>query len=399
MNPERNTSTLMSPLDNHANAANTLNEFLAPPRVNKELLHKAYPFWQSSVVHSHSAIVGQVVFPTMAAVQESASMKTSPEGVNNHRISRTLEKVPREFVSSVAGIFRLLQPLASINSNPTNVEYLQVHLTPSLKKKNLPVPAELLPDLEIRISLDNATRSTTIEYARLVRDHKLDCLMPKHTADLRIVRSSCVYSQSAGACDPRIQQFIQDSNLDIWGTDRLRTPTELAFEIPYHALRPHNMSSKEKKPDSMLVGYTCTGLEHHSQLLIPIGKPGEWSYLQYTSIEAGKLGGRRDELALTNLGEPWTTLTNNEAHISEPNTPSLIAKLNALINALEDHSYDADTLTKAFTYGVEREDTKQLDKPKSPEDIWPKARYRLTSSVAKNAKLDDRSMERRSTSR
>ena len=360
---ERGKSTSSNPLEN-AKALNTLNKFLAPPQQHHELPSEASPYWQPNIVHSDSVTLGHVVFSGPLAAKRSAPNRAKPEAVKDDQIMSRLNKIRRQFVSSIAGVFRLLQPLGSVTSNPAIAEYIQIHLTPSLGR--LPVPMEILPNLEIRIKLDNNTMTTSIEYVRLVHNKHLDFMLPQITVDLRFIRGSSVYWQTEGSCDPRIQQFIQNSNFNIWGTDRLRTPTELALEIPAHAMRPHKSLPGKKVPGATLVDYTFNSLEHRSELLIPIGKAGEWSHLTYTNIEAGKLGGRRDELTLTNPMESGTTLPSNEepnatARINSAknqNSATLLSKLNTLINALENQP-ENEYLAQAFTHGVEKERTKQ----------------------------------------
>ena len=361
---ERGKSTSTNPLDN-AKAVRTLNKFLASPQQHHESPWEASPYWQPNIVHTDSVTLGHVVFSGPLAVKRSAPNQAKTEAVRGDQIVGRLNNIRREFVSSNAGIFRLLQPLGSVTSNTTITEYVHIHLTPSLG--TLPVPMEVLPNLEIRIKLNNNTMTTSIEYVRLVHSRHLDFMLPQHTVDLRFIRGSSVYWQTEGPFDPRIQQFIQDSNFNIWGTDRLRTPTELALEIPVHATRPQKALLGEKLPGAMLVDYTFSSLEHRSELLIPIGKAGEWSNLTYTNIEAGKLGGRRDELTLINPMEVGTTLPGHEernpiAQLSiakNPNSATLLSKLNTLINAIENQPGN-EYLAEAFTYGVEKEKAQQV---------------------------------------
>ncbi len=361
---ERGKSTSLNLLDN-AKAVNTLNKFLAPPQQHHELPREASPYWQPDIVHSDSVTLGHVVFSGPLAAKRSAPNQAKTKAVTDDQIVGRLNRIRREFVSSIAGVFPLLEPLGSVTSNPAIAEYMQIHLTPSLG--TLPVPMEVLPNLEIRIKLNNDTRTTSIEYVRLVHSKHLDFMLPQNTVDLRFIRGSSVYWQTEGACDPRIQQFIQDSNFNIWGTDRLRTPTELALDIPAHAIRPHKELPGEKIPGTMLVDYTFSSLEHRSKLLIPIGKAGEWSNLTYTNIEAGKLGGRRDELTLTNPMESRATLTGHEetntaAQITVAkihNSATLLSRVDTLINGIENQP-EYEYLAEAFTYGVEKERTRQV---------------------------------------
>lgn len=349
---DRRTLTSPSPLDN-AKAVDTLNKFLAPPRQHHDSPSETNSHWQPNIVHSDSVTLGHLIFSRPSVGNLSAPIQTKTKAVKDDHLVGRPKKTRREFVSSIAGVFRLLQPLGSVMSNPTIAEYLQIHLTPSLG--TFPVPVEVLPNLEIRIRLSNDDMAASIEYVRLVHSKHLDFMLPRNTVDLRFIRSSSVYWQTEGACDTRIQQFIQESNFNIWGTERLRTPTELTLEIPAHALRPHKQLAGEKAPGAMSVDYTFNSLEHRSELLIPISETGEWSNLTYTNIEAGKLGGRRDELTLDNSMESHEVPSTNAKN---SNAATILSKVNTLINAIEnqpEHEYFA----KALTYGADKETTWQ----------------------------------------
>ena len=355
---ERGTSTSISPLDS-AKAVNTLKRFLAPPQRHHELPSDTSPYWQPNIVHSDSVTLGQLIFSEPLGAKRSAPNQVKPKAVKDDQVAHGPKKTRREFVSSIAGVFRLLRPLGSVTSNSAIAEYLQIHLTPSLGTSHVPV--EFLPNLEIQIKLSNDTMTASIEYVRLVHSKHLDFMLPQNTVDLRFNRASSVYWQTERPCDSRIQQFIQKSNFNIWGTERLRTPTELTLEIPAHALRTHKQLAGEKVPGAISVGYTFNSLEHRSELLIPLSETGEWSILTYTNIEAGKLGGRRDEFTLTNPMESETRLTahkGRKAVAKKPNAANILSKVETLINAIEtepEHEY----FSKALTYGAEEEKTQQ----------------------------------------
>lgn len=392
---ERGTSTSTNPLDS-AKAVNTLKRFLAPPQQHHEMPSDTSPYWQPNIVHSDSVTLGQLIFPEPLGAKRSAPNQAKSKAVKDDKVVHGLKKTRRELVSSIAGVFRLLRPLGSVMSNPAIAEYLQIHLTPSFG--TLPVPVEVLPNLEIRIKLSNNTMTASIEYVRLVHSKHLDFMLPQNTVDLRFNRGSSVYWQTERPCDPRIQQFIQKSNFNIWGTERLRTPTELTLEIPAHALRTHKQLAGGKVPGAMSVGYTFNSLEHRSELLIPLSETGEWSNLTYTNIEAGKLGGRRDELTLTNPMESETRLTAHKGRkplAKKPNAATILSKVETLINAIEtepEHEYFA----KALTYGAEEEEKTQQQGGAATRGVLERkfrARHldlpRRTLSVVREGGVDD----------
>lgn len=365
-------NTLASPLNYDQAAANSLTRFFAPPEEEHEVEGRNSPYWQSQVSHLDSAVLGQVLFPTAAAEQKAASIQAKAKGAKDERIRGKLGQWRREFVTQVPGVLRLFEPLGAVDPGPNlgSEEYLHIRLTPSFKNTSLPIPIEVLPDLEIQISLDNDSRTASVRFARLTHNKQVDLLLPQNTVDLRFSRQTCVYWQR-GSLDPRIQQFVQDSNLDIWGTERIRTPTEVTLEIPLHAMRSHTLPAEEN-PTPILAEYTFTNLEHHSELCIPFRERDSRTDLTYTSIEAGKIGGRRDELALRHRGDPGqktadlnkaddTASIAQSAVFDKANSASLLRKANALINTIENRSDydDRDGVSPAFTYGVEKEKRKE----------------------------------------
>lgn len=165
-------------------------------------------------------------------------------------------------------------------------------------------------------------------------------MMPELPVDLRVSNTSHLEVSSLSILDATISSFITESNLDIWHSNqRLSTPNGLKLRLPDHALRLHlpdhtlkvkngsqaMESTEDKKPVSpsnhededeidpkptphkpvevdlktlqkgVEVDYTFTGLEHQSTITAPYEEGTE---LKYSIVEAGKIGGRREELSV-----------------------------------------------------------------------------------------------------
>lgn len=168
-------------------------------------------------------------------------------------------------------------------------------------------------------------------------------MMPELPVDLRVSNTSHLEVSSISNLDATISSFITASNLDIWHSNqRLSTPNGLKLLLPGHALKMNNSSravksTKDKKPvppsnhvdedeinpkptlhkpikvdpkilqKGVEVDYTFTGLEHQSIITAPYEEGTE---LKYTIVEAGKIGGRREELSVvlkdgTAVVHPW----------------------------------------------------------------------------------------------
>ena len=165
-------------------------------------------------------------------------------------------------------------------------------------------------------------------------------MMPELPVDLRVSNTSHLEVSSLSNLDATISSFITESNLDIWHSNqRLSTPNGLKLQLPDHALRLHLpdhtlkmnngsqavKSTNDKKPvpptnyededeinskptlhkpievdprnlqKSVEVDYTFIGLEHQSTITVPYEEGTE---LKYSIVEAGKIGGRREELSV-----------------------------------------------------------------------------------------------------
>ena len=310
-------------------AFDTLKSFFGQP---DDTAYQPYsnttPHWTPEIEYHDSVKLGQVLFPAKVAESVTASIKRRskkkkekdddviiPTGTKD--IGYELAKQPRAFLPLVPGLLPSLESLGSLEKSE---EFVQIRLSPSSKNGSLPVPLEALPDLEMRISFDHEDETTSvidhedettsvidhenkttsvIKDVRLVHRKEMDFLQPQNILDMRFVRSQCVYAKE-DSIDPRIASFVQNSNFDRWGTDRLKSPPGLSLSIPALAVRSHR-GFDPKMYETLSVDYASCGLEHGSSLTMPYQDPDCWPTLTYTKVEAGPFGGRRDELSLHSL--------------------------------------------------------------------------------------------------
>ena len=130
-------------------------------------------------------------------------------------------------------------------------------------------------------------------------------MMPELPVDLRVSNTSHLEVSSISNLDATISSFITASNLDIWhSNERLSTPNGLKLHLPGHTLRLNDGSQAIHSPikvdsktlqEGVEVDYTFTGLEHQSTITAPYEEGTE---LKYSIVEAGKIGGRREELGV-----------------------------------------------------------------------------------------------------
>lgn len=333
-------------------AFDTVRTFFKVPEDDiYELYSKHTQHWMSEIKYHDSVKLGQVLFPAKMA----GSILDTFERNRGNRIKQTGRKIrvidsrdiglkssrmPREFLPLVPGLVRSLESFRSLEKSE---EFWEIRLSPSSSSKNasLPVPVEALPEIEIRIFLDHEKKKTSIKDVRLVNAKKKDFLQPQNVVDLRFVRKQCIYAKDKSV-DPRIATFLRDSNVDIWGTELLKTPPGLSLSIPALAIQPHKGFDPTSYDETLPVDYISLGLEQRSSLAIPYQDPTSWPTLTYTRVEAGRIGGRRDELSLHNLTSPSKQLpassaasTNDNSLSSTDHTSILFRKVAALVDTIE----------------------------------------------------------------
>lgn len=173
---------------------------------------------------------------------------------------------------------------------------IRIRLSPSTQQYLETSDESALPKLELWIGIDEKTKTTHLRKSRLIlTERDSDLLLPDKGVDVRFGAQS--YLDSAGQSDPSIFEFVQNSNLNVWGTSRIQTPANLSLSIPMRALRADSSFAGPSALDDngqLPVKYGFAGLDHRSLL-----------HFQYrglevtcTTIEAGQTGGRRTEVRL-----------------------------------------------------------------------------------------------------
>ena len=267
---------------------------------NLDLSWTETPFWKPDLSFASMAKLGQVIFPssTTKNIQTTLPEQITLASIATH-FEATLSQYRREFLTLVAGI---LKPLNDLEGESTEFENIGIILSPSLPPNASPELLEALPSLELEIGLDSFKHDITLSAARLIMEHAvLDILLPSSSMDIRLSRQTFVDS---AALDPALSDFVGSSSLDIWGNERLTTPSDLTLTIPRHPFWSREKGvkimdvPKANVGEGLCVKYTFTRLEHRSTVRTPFI---ENTQIDYTIIEAGKTGGRRGELSIINL--------------------------------------------------------------------------------------------------
>ena len=298
--PKRNTLAL-----------NTVKSFFkAPDEASHEHCSSDSPYWRPELEYYDSVTLGQVLFPAKSAELIARAMGRSSKAITIQKIVSNSLTQPREFLPLVPGLVRSFGSLGPLEKSE---EVLQIRLSPSSEDVKLPVPVANVPNLEITIGFDHEDKTSSILSVKLVHEKAKDLLQPQNVVDLRFVRKRCVCAED-GSIDPCIASFVENSNLDIWRKERFKTPLSLSLSVPPLAIQAHDGSALK---DPLLIDYTVFGLELRSTLTMPFQRRDAWPTLTYTSVKAGRIGGRRDELTLHNLRFARTEI---------PSTPVTSAK-------------------------------------------------------------------------
>ena len=274
-----------------------LKTYDSKPKV--DLSKTESPFWKQNLSFTTVARLGQVIFPSSMTKEIQRNLpKQMTSTPTATQFEAALDRSGREFLTVAAGIFK---PLSTLDGESTEFENLFIILSPSLPLNPSLEMLDALPSLELEIDLDSRKQDITLSAARLImEDAEMDVLLPSNNMDIRLSKRTFVRS---AVPDSALFDFVKSSSLNIWGNDRLTTPNDLTLTVPPHTLRVDPKREKDMyKPKDILerglsVQYTFTRLEHRSTIRTSFM---ENTQVDYTIIEAGRTGGRREELSITN---------------------------------------------------------------------------------------------------
>ena len=237
--------------------------------------------WDSEPQQTVSAYIGSIVHSLWS--KEHFENALNELAVNrktkNRDVRRNLELLMqnrRAFAPNNPGLYEAVSQL--VTDTPVLVNTIRISLKPDLPR---------FPSLELIASLDDRTKAAELETARLIYDFKtMDLLLPAEPVDVRFV-SQTSFAAKLNNFDSALLTFLANSNLDVWGNDRLTTPQNLVLRLPSHSVGG-------AVPVERDASYSFASLSVHSDLkMLFQGFP-----LTVSTVEAGLAGGRRHELKL-----------------------------------------------------------------------------------------------------
>lgn len=238
----------------------------------------ASDYWDSRPEQTVSASFGSIVHALQTLTDFENRVRLAGGG-RVQRVETALNSIKqhrRTFIPNIPSIVATMDQL--VKDAPTLFNYIRILLKPDLER---------FPLLELEVRLDGQHQTTKLASAHLRHNIRVkDLLLPVQGTDVRFT-SQTSFSAKPENYDPAILTFLANSNLNIWGNDRLKTPHRLALNLPSHTANGGTQIGKDVQY-SFLSLSVCSDMESLFQ-----GFP-----LVLSTIEAGKSGGRRQELKL-----------------------------------------------------------------------------------------------------
>lgn len=287
--------------------------------------------WANSSLCESSAVFGNILYPMLKALEARRTTHIAKGDNANDTLNSQ-----HEFLTKLPGLRSFLQNsrLADIEES----EELRIRLFPD-QERGTKCQTNIFPDLDISLDINRRSEKVLFASSRLVfHEGEVHLLLPEEITDIRFLSRSFV--PSGELLSPSISTFIENSNVNVFGQERLRTPTNLRISVPSHAIRPisgtkddviNKICGPEISPD-ILVNYTFARLEHRSSFSGKIFGGN----VRYTVIEAGKTGGKRAELRMV-MEAPFSA--------SQTPRPTRVAELRRFVEAARKLARDISIAT------------------------------------------------------
>lgn len=272
--------------------------------------------WKHSYGVESSAVIGSVLH-SHANPANASTLALQPSG--------EVVEVHRAFSTAVPNLSRILGSSSTrgIRRKPHRTLIMHFQPNPFSKspKTSKPLSAAALstfPPIEMRFSIDPDTNTFKVRDIQAVVSVNIsDLMLPESASDVRFQQrsvSTLMPRRRGATYPPGITEFLSNASLDI-GNGNFDAPAKLAIPIAAHLCQGAGFEllgegGAASTTDTRDVEYLFTGLEVRKTVMMDYKG---WR-LHYTSIEAGKAGGRRGELRLlpVRLGKTARPATEEE---------------------------------------------------------------------------------------
>jgi len=274
--------------------AKAIGRFLSEgryPFANVPFLQRQPIYWHINQEHKVSAVLGYIAYPALQSRAETKAIqaRTYVKGSQNAKLEKAFLKAIDSRRTMTTTVPEILQSLEDVPFSAQDVRHeLRVRLTPSRVEDDSSVDLKFLPEIDLRIGPRKEKEPTQIRSVQLIRNvTESDLLLPREVADIRF--RSHTASEATTQIDPKIQRFVEESNFDVWGEERLRTPSKLSLRIPKWAI---HQDAGQDITRTIGVEYAYHSMEYQSYMSFSF----RGVRMFYSTVEAGKAGGRRSEL-------------------------------------------------------------------------------------------------------
>jgi hypothetical protein len=261
--------------------------------------------WRDNYRIESSALIGSVLHSYPDDANSSSTKALQPTGKSSG--------AHRAFSTAVPNLSMILSsksaPAISRKPYRTLVMHFQPNPFSKSSKTSKPIGGAALsafPQIEMRFSIDPETMAFKVrDIQAVVSVGNSDLMLPESPSDVRFQqRTLSPLVALPDQYPPGIAEFIRNSNLDI-GRANFDAPPKLTIPIAPHLCEEPGfelLGEGEEGGGMRDVEYLFTGLEIRKTVMMEY----EGWRLHYTSIEAGRAGGRRGELRLLPM-RVWKT--------------------------------------------------------------------------------------------
>ncbi|KAK8199326.1 mitochondrial inner-membrane-bound regulator-domain-containing protein [Phyllosticta capitalensis] len=288
-------SFLQSPsVENETDVANT----------NAEELQDEASVWNPKITTQISAAYGNVLH----------SFDSEP-GVSSMSAETAVESKSPVFLSSIPGANPFIGGIASLGAQLTPGSYgrtpdvLMFRFVPfPWHFKDAAAASEDIPKFSLRLAIDENGAVRYSGSGLTLADRNAYVLMPDKVTDVAFNRREMLWSM-AGMKSRQIRAFVKRTQESIEMKGNIRVPPTITLSIPAWSI--HNIERYPDLPtvytnlgEERLITFSHVGTEHRQSLRLDFDK-GRFRG-SMSSVEAGRLGGRRNEVRLRVRKSPDT---------------------------------------------------------------------------------------------
>lgn len=269
-----------------------------PEHLTQSRKSRTYPHWSDEFRVDSSILIGSILHSHPNSFQSLIEGSQSIGPSSN---------VIRTFSTAVPHLSRLLTSARILRRKPVESFFMRFQPNPFFPSptENCPIGSKALsafPPIEMRFSIEPETKILNLEDVQaILSQENSDLMLPDYPVDLRFLQKTRSRLRVLRNGYPQgIIDFLEKSTLDI---TKLETPPSLTIPIASYLCKDPGFEifgSKNNDAATQDVEYLFAGLEIRKTLVFEF----EGWRLLYTSIEAGKAGGRRGELTLRPIRRP-----------------------------------------------------------------------------------------------